>query len=114
MLALTADELSLLTATATYKLADESFVTTNFSETMQTFIIPPPLGGVTFAPAAQAGHYDLSWTGGIGPFQALSSTSLTGPWSPLSTVPAQTTEIIPNFTTEPRKFYRVREGASPR
>lgn len=113
-LALTPSELALLTATATYKLQDDSFVTTNFSETLQPYTVPPALGGVTFAPAAQAGRYNLSWTGGIGPFQVVSSTALTGPWAPISTVSAQTTEITPSFTTEPRKFYRVREGASPR
>lgn len=113
-LALTPAELTLLTATATYKLTDDSIVTLNFSETLQPFTAPPALGGVAFAPAAVAGKYNLSWTGGIGPFQVISSTSLTGPWAPLTTVSTQTAEITPDFTAEPRKFYRIREGASPR
>ncbi|MES2705719.1 MAG: hypothetical protein V4726_03860 [Verrucomicrobiota bacterium] len=118
--ALTAAELGQLTATATYTVdvpvedgTLKAGVTTNFSETLA---LPTPgaaLSSLTIAPAA-GGGYALSWTGGISPFRVLSSTSLNGVWSPVSTVSAQTTTVTPNTTTTPRQFYRIREGASPR
>lgn len=115
-LALTAAELSQVTATASYASPSEpeQTVTTNFSDTLALPAAASPLGAVTITPAAAAGSYTLDWTGGAGPFKVLFSDSLTGPWLPLSTVNGQSATITPDFTTAPRRFYRIREGASPR
>lgn len=119
-LALTAAELGQLTATANYTVemdfdgvSTPVGVTTNFSDTLSIPTPAAPLGNLSFSPAG-AGSYALSWTGGVGPFRVISSASLTGPWSTLSTVSAQTATITPNFSTAPRQFYRIKDGASPR
>lgn len=108
-LGLTNAELGTITLTATYKTPSNETVTTSFSNTLTTLTPPPPLSSFLVSPLAAG--VSLQWTGGMAPFRIQTSSSLAGVWNDLATTSAQSYTAAFDGS---RRFYRVKEGASPR
>lgn len=108
-LALSSAELGLVTLTASYQVPSGDGVTTSFSSTLATLTLPPALSALSVSPSAAG--VSLQWTGGTAPYRIQSTTSLAGAWNDLATTSGQSYSAV---FDGPRRFYRVREGASPR